>query len=102
VAGARNGAMTKRVQKARGGVKRNIRSKPPVPVPCSPERELVMERYGPMRQMDRSFDIEYWQRQGDAAIFQAAWELVESYWREAGKNPDALRLQRSVEAFKKL
>ena len=26
---------------------------------------------------DRSFDIEFWQQQGDEAIFAAAWELVE-------------------------
>ncbi len=50
---------------------------------------------------DRSFDIEYWQRQGDAAIFRAAWELVESYCRDRGMNPDELRLQRSVEAFQR-
>ena len=26
---------------------------------------------------DRSFDIEFWQEAGDAAIFAAAWEMVE-------------------------
>ncbi len=26
---------------------------------------------------DREFDIEFWQEQGDEAIFQAAWEMVE-------------------------
>jgi hypothetical protein len=26
---------------------------------------------------DRQFDIEFWQEQGDEAIFQAAWEMVE-------------------------
>lgn len=26
---------------------------------------------------DRSFDIEFWQEQGDEAIFSAAWEMVE-------------------------
>jgi hypothetical protein len=26
---------------------------------------------------DRSFDIEFWQEQGDEAIFAAAWEMVE-------------------------
>ena len=61
-----------------------------------------MERYGAIGEMDRSFDIEYWQRRGDAAIFEAAWELVESYWRESGRDPDELRLQRSVEVFQKL
>jgi hypothetical protein len=26
---------------------------------------------------DRDFDIEFWQKQGDEAIFRAAWEMVE-------------------------
>ena len=26
---------------------------------------------------DRSFDIEFWQEQGDEAIFRAAWEMVD-------------------------
>jgi len=26
---------------------------------------------------DRSFDIEFWQEQGDEAIFAGAWELVD-------------------------
>ncbi len=26
---------------------------------------------------DRTFDIEFWQEQGDEAIFRAAWEMVE-------------------------
>ena len=26
---------------------------------------------------DRSFDIAFWQEQGDEAIFAAAWEMVE-------------------------
>jgi hypothetical protein len=26
---------------------------------------------------DRSFDIEFWQEQGDETIFAAAWEMVE-------------------------
>ncbi len=25
---------------------------------------------------DRTFDIEFWQAQGDEAIFRAAWEMV--------------------------
>jgi hypothetical protein len=63
--------------------------------------EPVMERFGTIDQMDRSFDIAYWQRQGDAAIFRAAWELVEAYWRDRGRDPDELRLQRSVETFQR-
>jgi hypothetical protein len=26
---------------------------------------------------DREFDIQFWQEQGDEAIFRAAWEMVE-------------------------
>ncbi len=70
--------------------------------PASDERrDLVMMRFGRLEEMDRSFDIEYWQRQGDAAIFRAAWELVESYCRDRAMNPDELRLQRSVETFQR-
>jgi len=36
---------------------------------------IEMMRVGKLDEMDRSFDIEYWQRQGDAAIFRAAWEI---------------------------
>src|SRR5271165_3986613 len=69
------------------------------PAPTRPGSDFVMERFGSIRDMDRSFDIEYWQRQGDAAIFRAAWELVETYWRDRGLDPDELRIQRSVESF---
>jgi hypothetical protein len=63
--------------------------------------DFVMERLGKMRDAGRSFDIEYWQRQGDAAIFRAAWELVEFYHRDQGTKPDELRLQRSIENFQR-
>ena len=59
--------------------------------------DFVMERLGNIQGAGRSFDIEYWQRQGDAAIYRAAWELVEFYHREQGMEPDELRLQRSIE-----
>ena len=64
-------------------------------------RDFVMERFGSLRDTDRSFDIEYWQRQGDAAIFQAAWELAELYHLDQGMRPDELRLQRSIENFQR-
>jgi hypothetical protein len=70
--------------------------------PRSRERsDFAMMRLGRIEEMDRSFDIEFWQRQGDAAIFRAAWELVETYCRDRGMNPDELRLQRSVETLQR-
>jgi len=59
-----------------------------------------MMRFGRnLAEMDKSFDIEFWQRQGDRAIFQAAWEMVEFYLRE--KNINESRLQRTVENFQR-
>jgi len=43
----------------------------------SPEHSAWKTRLVEGRFPDRSFDIEYWQQQGDEAIFAAAWELVE-------------------------
>lgn len=49
---------------------------------------------------DRSFDIEFWQEQGDEAIFAAAWELVELAEEIShGRKPT---LQRTVTALKRI
>src|SRR5262245_19883177 len=62
---------------------------------------FVMMRTGKLADLDRAFDIEYWQRQGDAAIFRAAWEMIELYYRDRGFDSNELRLQRSVENFQR-
>lgn len=49
---------------------------------------------------DRSFDIEFWQEQGDEAIFAAAWELVVIAEEiKYGRKPS---LQRTVTALKRI
>jgi hypothetical protein len=63
---------------------------------------VVMERMGKIEDMDRSFDIEFWQRQGSAAIFSAAWKLVRLYHARLGENVDELPFQRSVESFQRM
>ena len=63
---------------------------------------FVMESYGRIEDSDRSFDVEYWQRQGDDAIFSAAWELVITYYQSEGLDVSKLRLQRSIEEFGRL
>ena len=65
-------------------------------------KDFIMERMGRIEDMDRSFDIEFWQRQGSAAIFRAAWELVRLYHARLGENVDELPFQRSVENFQRL
>lgn len=62
----------------------------------------TMMRFGKdISKMDRAFDIEFWQKQGDTAIFQAAWELVELFLQQKGATPDEFRLQRTVEYFQR-
>ena len=49
---------------------------------------------------DRQFDIEFWQKQGDEAIFSAAWEIIElAEEMKHGRKPE---LQRTVTALKRL
>ena len=43
---------------------------------------------------DRQFDIDFWQEQGDEAIFSAAWEMV--LMAEELKNGSEPTLQRTV------
>jgi len=62
-----------------------------------PEQPFVMERYGKLREMDRKFDIEYWQRLGPQAIFEAAWQMVVDVYSQRPGGLDELRLRRSVE-----
>ena len=49
---------------------------------------------------DRDFDIEFWQEQGDEAIFQAAWEMVEL--AEEFKHGRKPTLQRTVTSLKRI
>ena len=49
---------------------------------------------------DRSFDIEFWQEQGDEAIFAAAWEMV--LLAMEVKNDGTPTLQRTVTSLKRL
>ncbi len=37
--------------------------------------------YRRIEEMSRKADIDYWQQQGTTAIVNAAWELVEEYYR---------------------
>jgi hypothetical protein len=49
---------------------------------------------------DRTFDIKFWQEQGDEAIFAAAWEMVVlAEETKYGRKP---RLQRTATALKRL
>jgi len=62
--------------------------------------DFTMMRHGKnIKDMDRSFDLEFWQRQGTAAIFDAAFELIHLYYQENGIRDT--RIQRTVEHFQR-
>jgi hypothetical protein len=61
---------------------------------------IVMTRYGRIEDMDRSFDVEFWQAQDATARLNAGWELVEFYHKLKG-DKIARRLQRTVASLQR-
>ena len=60
-----------------------------------------VERRGKITDLDRSFDLEFWQMQSPSARFEAAWELILHAWQVKGNDVRQLRLHRSVETFQR-
>lgn len=59
---------------------------------------VVMTRLTSIEEQgNRSFDIEFWQRLTDEQRMQAVWDLTVLANDLKGKNPNELRLQRTVE-----
>lgn len=71
-------------------------------MPEKTKPRFVMERKGKLEDLDRSFDLTFWQAQEDTVRFAAAWEMVVFAHRLKGRDEDQLRLQRSVESFQRL
>jgi len=65
-------------------------------------RSGFVERKGKLEELDRSFDLAFWQSQTPQARFDAAWELILHAWCVKGNDVRQLRLQRSVEAFQRI
>ena len=63
--------------------------------------KVIWERKGRLAELDRSFDLKFWQAQSSSVRFQAAWELIQHAWRVKGHDVRQLRLQRSIESFQR-
>ncbi len=63
--------------------------------------KAYMERKGKLSELDRSFDLKFWQAQSPNARFKAAWEVIQHAWIVNGNDVRQLRLQRSVETYQK-
>jgi len=61
----------------------------------------IEENYHRITDDKRSFDIRFWQSQGDQAIFEAVEDMLQDYFLIRGKDADEFRLQRTGESFRK-
>jgi len=61
----------------------------------------IKEYYGRIGDNEGNFDIDFWQRLGDRAIFNAALDMVMDYLLIRHGHVDKPRLQRTVESFGK-
>jgi hypothetical protein len=64
-------------------------------------RANILERRGRLEELDRSFDLKFWQAQSPQARFSAAWEMNIYATRIKGNDVRQLRLQRSVATFQR-
>jgi hypothetical protein len=62
----------------------------------------TMENYQRITDGGRTFDIRFWQSQGDLVIFEAVTEMLNDYLIIRGKHADEFRLQRAVENYRKI
>ena len=62
----------------------------------------IKEAFGKIGDKDDKFDIQFWQSQGEIAIFNAAMEMVFDYLTLRQGYADEPRLQRTIESFQKI
>ena len=61
----------------------------------------IEENYQRITDNRRSFDIRFWQTQGDRAILEAVSDILHDYFLIRGKDANEFRLQRTAESFRK-
>ena len=64
-------------------------------------RTNFVERRGKLQDLDRSFDLKFWQSQTPKVRFDATWELIVHAMKVKGRDVRQLRLQRSVTNFQR-
>jgi hypothetical protein len=60
-----------------------------------------VERRAKLQDMDRSFDLNFWQAQPPKARFDAVWKMIVHDMKVKGRDVRQLRLQRSVTHFQR-
>ena len=57
----------------------------------------IVERFVNINKADDSFDLKFWKRAGNLAIFSAAWGIIKDYYKIKGLDESKLRLRKDVE-----
>lgn len=65
------------------------------------KQKVIMARKVSRDQMDRSFDLEFWDKVGVQGRFEALWQMVQEVHIIRGENVGESRLQRSVQNIKR-
>jgi hypothetical protein len=58
-------------------------------------------RRGKLEELERSFDLQFWQSQSPQARFFSVWALISYANGSSGKNVRQFRLQRSAATFQR-
>ena len=61
----------------------------------------MIERRGKLEDLDRSFDIEFWQSLTPQARFEAMWELIVQAEKIKGRDVRQFRLDKTVEKYQR-
>ncbi|MBI4670044.1 MAG: hypothetical protein HY741_00015 [Chloroflexi bacterium] len=64
-------------------------------------RKDITEHKGQLQELDRSFDLQFWQAQKPQARFDATWELVLHAYAAKRNDIRQLRLDRSIEKYQR-
>ena len=65
------------------------------------EKKIIKSRLVPLCQMDRSFDLEFWDKVGVQGRFEATWQMALEAYAIRGENVRESRLQRSVQNIRR-
>lgn len=62
----------------------------------------IQESYQKIGEQDICFDIQFWQSQGEKAIFEAAMDMIKDYYILKYGNANVPGLQRNIGSFQKI
>ena len=65
------------------------------------QKNKFVERRGKIQDLDRTFDLTFWQNQTPEARFSATWELIVHASKVRGIDVRKLRLHRTTETFQR-